>query len=185
MKRAAAWTLLALLTAGPLGAARFSGVTLPDTMPVGGRTLRLNGAALLKKMVFKVYVAALYIEEPSKDAEAIVAAEVPKAFVLHFLRDVPRDQLAAAIVRGIANNAGEVGVRAKPEVDRLLAALVDMKGGDRLTLAYDPENGSTVTTSRGTTLALPGKDFADSFLLLYLGPRPPRQEMKKGLLGGA
>jgi hypothetical protein len=35
----------------------------------------------------------------------------------------------------------------------------------------------------GTTATFEGKDFADSFLLLYLGPCPPKEEMKRRLLG--
>jgi len=47
-----------------------SGVTLPDTVAFEGKTLKLNGMGLRKKVVFKVYVAGLYLETPTKDAAA-------------------------------------------------------------------------------------------------------------------
>ena len=53
---------LALGSAAP--AAELAGVTMPDTDTVEGKTLKLNGLGLRKKMVFKVYVAGLYLETP-------------------------------------------------------------------------------------------------------------------------
>jgi hypothetical protein len=57
-------TLLTLLLATPVSTASIadsvadlSGVTRPETVTVNGTELVLNGMALRKKMVFKVYVA--------------------------------------------------------------------------------------------------------------------------------
>jgi hypothetical protein len=61
--------------------------------------------------------------------------------------------------------------------------ITDMKKGDRMTFTYEPGKGSRITMTDGTTAAFEGKDFADSFLLLYLGPCPPKEEMKRRLLG--
>jgi hypothetical protein len=63
----------ALATAALAG--ELSGVTLPDTLGAGGKTLKLNGLGLRKKFVVKVYVGGLYLESPSKDASAILAAD--------------------------------------------------------------------------------------------------------------
>ena len=56
-------SLAAILTASTdsmLGAAaqarELEGVTLPDTLTAGEKTLKLNGAGLRKKAMFKVYV---------------------------------------------------------------------------------------------------------------------------------
>jgi chalcone isomerase-like protein len=57
-----------------------------------------------------------------------------------------------------------------------------MKKGDRVTFTYEPGKGSTLTL-RDETEKFEGKDFADAFLLLYVGPKPPRDDLKKGLLG--
>jgi len=40
-------------------AAELAGAALPDTLAVGGKTLKLNGLGLRKKAVFKVYVGGL------------------------------------------------------------------------------------------------------------------------------
>jgi len=38
-----------------------AGVKMPDTVTVEGKTLKLNGMGLRKKVMFKVYVAGLYL----------------------------------------------------------------------------------------------------------------------------
>src|SRR6266540_1594924 len=84
----------------PLGsvalAGELSGATLPNTLKVGDKTLKLNGLGLRKKAVFKVYVGGLYLESPSKDAGAILMAEQAKAIRMHFLRDLTKAQLVEA-----------------------------------------------------------------------------------------
>jgi len=175
--------VLILATSAPAGAADVAGVRLPDTMDVGGRPLSLNGAAVLKKMVFKVYVVALYLPAPARDAEAAVTPDEPKGFVMHFLRPVTKKQLVDALVRGFASNGGEHAKRAEADIARLLQVVKDMEAGDRLTFTYEPGKGATVSMTDGTTASFAGKDFADAFLLLYVGPSPPREELKRKLLG--
>lgn len=184
--RLASWlgasaTCLAL--ARPLPAASVAGVTLPDSVEVGGRELKLNGAALLTKLVFRVYVVALYLPTPAGEAEEVVTPDEPKVLIVQFLRAVSRQALVSPLERDFARNAGEKGTRARVQIAKLLSAVTDMKSGDRLTFTYEPGKGSTIRTSDGTTSAFEGKDFADSFLLLYVGPCPPKEEMKRRLLG--
>lgn len=185
-ERPALWLAVAmagLTLARPLPAAEIAGVTLPETVTVGGRELKLNGTALLKKLVFRVYVVALYLPAPAHDAGAVVGPDVPKALILHFLRPVRRDQLVTPLGGDFARNAGEAGKRARGQIAKLLSVIKDMKKGDRMTFTYEPGRGSTITMTDGTTATFEGKDFADSFLLVYVGPCPPKEEMKSRLLG--
>jgi long-chain acyl-CoA synthetase len=79
MRRSVVGTLslaavLVVLAVSPLGTAalagELAGITLPDTLKAGEKTLKLNGLGLRKKAVFKVYVSGLYLESPSKNAGA-------------------------------------------------------------------------------------------------------------------
>jgi hypothetical protein len=185
-ERPALWLagfVASLALARPLPAAQIAGVTLPETVEAGGQELKLNGAALLKKLVFRVYVVALYLPAPAHEAEAAVNPDVPKVLTLHFLRAVRREDLVSPLEGDFARNAGEKGKRAGEQIARLLRVIKDMKKGDRMTFTYEPGKGSTITMTDGTTATFEGKDFADSFLLLYLGPCPPKEEMKRRLLG--
>jgi hypothetical protein len=76
-------SVLAVSAVSPLGtgalAGELAGITLPDTLKTGDKTLKLNGLGLRKKSVFKVYVGGLYLESASKDGGAIVASDQAKA----------------------------------------------------------------------------------------------------------
>jgi hypothetical protein len=185
-KRPAAWlatSVACLALARPLPATEIGGVTVPETVTVGGRELKLNGTALLRKLVFRVYVVALYLPAPAHEPEAVVDPDVPKAVIVHFLRAVSREALVSPLEQDFRRNAGEKGRRARVQIAKLLSVVKDMKRGDRLAFTYEPGKGSTIRMTDGTTATFDGKDFADSFLLIYVGPRPPKEEMKRRLLG--
>ena len=85
------------LAAEAAAAKELAGATMPDTLTVAGKTLKLNGMGLRKKAIFKVYVGGLYLEAPSKDAAAILAAGLLNT-ALFSLDDAPGRM--DAIVRG-------------------------------------------------------------------------------------
>lgn len=172
--------LLSLPCAGQ--ATEVAGVRLADSMEVGGQTLELNGFAVGKKFIFKTYVVALYLPAPAKVDEAVVKPDVPKGFVMQFLRSIRKEKLVEAFKDGFEKNAGETVEKAQAQIDRFLALVKDVKRGDRVTFTYEPGKGSTLTLIDETE-SFEGKDFADAFLLLYVGPKPPGEDLKKGLLG--
>ena len=86
MKKFAAFAAALALVAVPLLAASVDGVRIPDTVTVGDKTLKLNGAGVRKKMIVRVYVLGLYLENPSKDAAAIIASNETKSMRLRMMR---------------------------------------------------------------------------------------------------
>ena len=84
---------------------------MPDTLTVAGKTLKLNGMGLRKKAFFKVYVGGLYLEAPSSNAAAILAADAPKALTMHFLRSVDREKLVEAYREGLRGERAPEGRR--------------------------------------------------------------------------
>ena len=70
-------------------AVEIAGVDLPDTLPVNGITLVLNGSGLRTKTIFsiKVYAAGLYLQEKTEDGSAVVAADTPMAIRMVFIYD--------------------------------------------------------------------------------------------------
>jgi hypothetical protein len=74
-----------------------SGVTMPEMVGVAGRELQLNGMGVFKeKAFFKVYVAGLYLEEPTADARAAINTEKAKRIVLVMLRDLSRENVCSS-----------------------------------------------------------------------------------------
>jgi hypothetical protein len=163
-------------------AGELSGVTLPDTLKAGEKTLKLNGLGLRKKSVFKVYVGGLYLESPSKDAGAILASDQAKAIRMHFLRDLTKVQLVEAFLEGFEANAKDKAAQ-KAAFDKMLALVPDVKEGTTMTFAYLPGKGTTLSAGSKELGVFEGKGFADAVFSIWLGPKPPSEDLKKGMLG--
>jgi len=166
----------------PAPAAELAGATLPDTLAAGDKTLKLNGLGLRKKAVFKVYVGGLYLESPSKDAGAILTADQAKAIRMHFLRDLTKAQLVEAFQEGFDANAKDRASQ-KAAFDRMMALVPDVKEGSTLTLVYVPGKGTTLSAGSKELGLFEGKGFADAVFAIWLGPKPPSDDLKKGMLG--
>ena len=175
--------VLALSLALPALALEVAGVRVPDSTVVGGKTLALNGAGLRKKVFFKVYVGALYLEQRSSDPAAIVAADGAWKVSMAFKRDVAKKDVLGAFKEGFENNSKTDLEKLLPGLARIDAAMKDLKEGDLLEIAYLPGTGSTITGPGGVTVTVEGKTFADALLRNWLGDKPADGDLKKGMLG--
>ena len=178
--------VLVMLTASTLQtvalARELEGATLADTVKTGEKTLKLNGLGLRKKAMFKVYVGGLYLESPSKDANAILASDQAKAIRLYFLRDLTKAQLVEAFQEGFEANAKD-GAAQKAAFDKMLALVPDVKEGSTMTFSYLPGKGTTLSAESKELGVFEGKGFADAIFSIWLGPKPPSEDLKKGMLG--
>src|SRR5262245_62123426 len=141
----------------PAPAIELAGATLPDTLAAGDKTLKLNGLGLRKKAVFKVYVGGLYLESPSKDVGAILAADQAKAIRVHVLRDLTKAQLVEAFQEGFEANAKNRAFQ-KVAFDRMMALVADVKEGSTRTLAYVPGKGTTLSAGSKSSGSSRGRD---------------------------
>ena len=163
-------------------AGELAGITLPDTLKTGEKTLKLNGLGLRKKAVFKVYVGGLYLESPSKDAGAILASDHAKAIRMHFLRDLTKAQLVEAFQEGFEANVKDRAAQ-KAAFDKMLALVPDVKEGTTMTFTYLPGKGTTLSADSKELGVFEGKGFADAIFSIWLGPKPPSEDLKNGMLG--
>jgi len=183
MKRVIA-ALAIVLSPWLLPALEVSGVKVPDTVTAEGKTLKLNGAGLRTKVFFKVYVAALYVENPSKDAGALLSSSDLKSMRLHILRSLKGKQVSDAIQEGFERNSKEQMPKLKSRLDKLATLIPDVKEGDEIALTWVPDKGTLVAV-RGTDRGvIEGRDFADALFAVWLGPDPVQDDLKKALLGG-
>jgi len=166
-----------------LHAASLAGVTLPDTVQVGDTKLVLNGLGLRKKFVVKVYVAGLYLEQKSSDPGTILKADAPKRIVMQFLHGVSKNQLADAFNESFDNNAPDARKTMKADIDRLLDALEPVKEGDQMVFTYAPGTGTTFAINGKDKLTIAAPAFGSVIFSVWLGPKPPNADLKKGMLG--
>jgi hypothetical protein len=166
-----------------LYAGSLAGVTLPDTVQVGGTTLVLNGLGLRTKFFVKVYVAGLYLERKSSDASAILKADAPKRIVMQFLHGASKNQMADAFEESFTNNSPDAQKTMKADIDRLLGALEPVKKGDQMIFTYLPGTGTTFAVNGTEKLTVAGPAFGQVLFSVWLGPKPPNADLKKGMLG--
>lgn len=144
----------------------------------------LNGAALRKKFVVKVYVGALYLQSRQSNAAAIISADGPRRQVMHFLYDVDKAKMAEAWAEGLAGNTPNASAEVKTAFKTLSTWMEDMKTGSRIVLTYAPGTGTTVEVNGKNKGTLGGKAVADAIVATWIGPKPgPGSDFKKGVLG--
>ncbi len=171
---------LALLLA-PAHAASLAGVTLPDTASVGGQSIPLNGLGLREKYFIDIYVGGLYLAKPTHDGTEAAATDEPKRMQMHFVYSVSKSQMTDAFNDGFVNSPGATSA----EQAQLLAMLPDeINKGEDVILDYVPGAGTTITIAGQKKGTIPGTTFMKSLFGIYTGPKPPTEDLKKGILGG-
>lgn len=183
----ARWALsLLLVFAGviPATAMEVAGVAVPETTTVEGKTLKLNGAGLRTKVVFKVYVAGLYAETTSKDAAALIAADEVKSMRLAILRSLKGSQVSEAIEEGFEKNSKAQMPALKARLAKLSAMIPNVEKGDDIVLSWVPGKGTVVSVKGAEKGVIEGKDFADALFSVWLGKNPVQEDLKKELLRG-
>lgn len=174
----------ALAAATTAGAATVAGVKIEDTASVNNQNLVLNGAALRKKFVVKVYVGALYLPAKNSNAATIIATDQPRRMVLHFIYDVGADKMAEAWEEGLEDNTPNASPEVKTAFKTLASWMEDMKEGQRIVMTYVPGIGTTVDVNGKSKGTLGGKAVADAILATWIGPKPgPGGDFKKAVLG--
>ena len=171
------------LSAIALHAASLAGVTLPDSQQVAGKTLVVNGLGLRTKVFVKVYVAGLYLEQKSSDPAAIMKSDVPKRIVMHFIYHPSKSQMTDAFQEGFQDNSPDAMKTMKPDIDKLFGALQDLKAGDEMVFTYVPGTGTTLAINGQDKITITGLAFEQALLSIWLGPKPPTADVKKGMLG--
>jgi hypothetical protein len=179
-------TLLTLAAAVAHGK-ECKGVTFPEHVQVDGRDLTLNGLGLRKATFLKVnvYVAALYVTQPSRDPRALIESSGPMELILHFVRGVDAEDLTKAWSEGFERSAQGQLAPLTQRIARLNGWMSDVKRGERLTFTRRPGVGIEVDVNGTVKGTIEGDDFARAFLGIWLGAMPPNPELKEGLLGGA
>jgi len=180
--------LLTVSLAGAAAAVELEGVKLDDSATVAGKELKLNGAGVRTRVIFKVYVMGLYLPEKKRSASEVLAADGPRRFTLAMLREVGGADLGEAFMSGLDKNsdAAEKSRLAKQiaRFGEMFKAVDMLKKGDVLTGDWVPGTG-TVLQLNGKPLAEPLPDIAfyNAILKIWLGDKPADSALKPALLG--
>ena len=187
---AAVYTLavLLLLTTGrPATAREIAGVDVPPAAALGGEELVLNGAGIRVKLFMKIYVGSLYLKARQTSVDAVLSDPGAKRIVMNFLyKEVSTKKLVDAWNKGFTNNSTPAEVKALQErITRFNAMFDTVYRGDVIRLDYLPGTGTQVWINDALKGTVAGEDFSRALLKIWLGPKPPDQNLKDAMLGNA
>jgi len=177
-------SLCALITSAQ--ALQVKGVKVDETAQVDGSALVLNGAGIRTKMMFKVYVAALYLGQKQTEASAVISDHGSKRVSIHFLREVSSEKLLHGMDEGIADNNHSTEIASiEPQLKafrQMMTSAKKVKEGDVILLDYSPS--STQVSLNGKVLGkVDGEAFNQALLRVWLGENPVDASLKKALIG--
>ena len=180
--------LLLMLCAQLALAAEVAGVKVDERVKLGSSELQLNGSGVRTRLIFKVYVGALYLPERKSGAAEVLALRGAKRVSMTLLRDLDAKQLTDALEEGVRANHSEAEIAAlKERLDALVAVMNEIGNAKEktvITLDFLPEAGTGVTIDgapRGKPI--PGEDFFIALLKIWLGEKPVDAGLKKAMLG--
>jgi hypothetical protein len=160
----------------------FEDVNVPEKATVESSQLSLNGVGLRKKFVFSVYVVSLYLPTPAKTPAAAIKPDVPKQLQLVLKRDVDRKAIIDGINEGFERNSKQDLPKLQMRLLQFAQAIPDLKDGQKLIFSYVPGKG-TVLGGVAKAMTIPGKDFYDALLGVWLGKDPVDEDLRAALLG--
>lgn len=169
-------------------AVELAGVKLDDSARVANQDLKLNGAGIRYKFVFKVYVVGLYLPEKKVVVADVLAVPGARRVSITMLRDVGSEEFGKAFFSGIEHNTdnAERAALAVPmaKFSAMFATTSELRQGDVLHLDWVPGSGMAVLLN-GRKVLEPITDaaFYNAILRIWLGSKPVDDKLKRQLLG--
>ena len=175
------------LACASVSAAEVSGVFIDERITMeDGATLALNGAGLREKFWVDVYVGSLYLPGPTRDIAEILSQPGPLRIQLDFIyKEVAREKLLESWREGFENNRqGEISASPQARIEQFYA-LFDSSAlaRDQYRFDYLPGAGTRISKNQQELGVIPGEDFRNALVEIWLGNHPADKRLKKAMLG--
>lgn len=177
--------LLVTLPASTPAAVNVGGVQFAEAIDADHGRLHLQGAGILKYMVFiKAYAGALYLSESAPPDQALGA--VAKRLELEYYHPIKGEDFASATRIKILDNIPADQVPSlSARIDLLSDMYRDVEPGDRYALTYFPGRGTELSLNGQPLGSIPGDDFAEAVFAIWLGDNPIDRGFRDRLLGSS
>ncbi len=168
----------------PVVAAELAGVTLPDTASVGTTKLVLNGIGLrtYSALGVHIYIAGLYLQQPSHDADAILFSPSVKLLRLHFVHDVSVDSIRGAWRTELASSCITPCKLSQSILSQFLAALQPVHAGEDIMLVFK-RDGLDAYCNKVYLGHIADAQFTQLMLAVFIGKNASQPRLKQQLLG--
>lgn len=164
------------------------GIALDDSVQVAGRHLKLNGAGISKRLIFKIYALGLYLSDHRATVQEVLESEGPRRLAIAMLRDVSGADFNEALLDYVAAERASLQEGVAGSMLHLGKAIASqpqgLRKGDTLTLDWVPGTGTLVELNK-KPLTTPLRDIAvyNALLNIWLGEKPADPALKTKLLG--
>jgi hypothetical protein len=171
----------------PAFAADIGGIKFPETVTVAGQELKLNGAGVRTKLVFKVYALGFYLQDKKTTVADVLAANGPRRIRIMPLRDLTSDDFGMAFMKGLNDNVSpEERTKLLPQTKafgEMFAQFPGLKKGDELIVDWTPGVGSqAVLNGKKVGEVLPDLAFFNAIMRIWIGNKPVDGALKPKLL---
>jgi len=168
-------------------AKEFAGVSVADEVTsANSEKLLLNGMGLREKLWIDIYVGSLYLAKSSNNVAEILSRPNALRVQMDFVySEVTSKKLIKAWKAGFEKNQSEQKLKAlQGKIDQFYGFFEEsaMKG-DQYIIDYVPEQGTNVTKNDVLLGNIPGEDFKNAWIEIWLGNHPADKKLKKGMLG--
>ncbi|HZS36256.1 MAG TPA: chalcone isomerase family protein [Polyangia bacterium] len=212
MKWAIVGALVCSLASGARGeeevAEPSTGHEFPVTRTADGHTLMLLGTGVRKKIGFKVYAMALYVDEVEarrnfpplvaraggRSRAALLSGDHASQFaiwgafdkvaILHFVRNVGAEKIKDAFQEGLEDELSEKSPAEMRKAAEAFVAMFDkeLKDGQEIELRTDGDGHITVTIAGEAKDGPRSAKLARAIWSIWLGPKTISADMRKSLV---
>ncbi|MCU6434588.1 chalcone isomerase family protein [Undibacterium sp. Jales W-56] len=167
-----------------------AGAKFEDTVHLANTDLKLNGAGIRYKAIFKVYAAGLYLPSKKTTVPDVLATTGPRRVTIVMLRDLSNEEFGRGFMSGIQQNTDKAEKSKLTmqflRLGELFASVPELKKGDIMLTDWVPGVGTTFYLN-GKKLGEPYPDIAfnNALLRIWLGEKPVDTSLKKAMLADA
>ena len=133
----------------PAFAVEVGGISMDDTARVANKDLKLNGAGVRTKAIFKVYALGLYLPEKKTAVADILALQGPRRISIVLLREISTEDFGQAFMSGLNANSDKTEktniLNQTMQFGEMFAMIPGLKKGDVLVLDYGRETQANST----------------------------------------
>jgi hypothetical protein len=178
---------LLLLSVMTIQAMEIAGISLPEQIAreADGAKLVLNGAGIRKKLFFNIYLASLYLQHSTSDIAEVIDVDRPAQVQMRILYSkIEKEKFVSGWNDGFSANLNPEQLQAvRDRLEQFNAMFQTLQEGDLISLDYLPGKGTVVTIKGVEKGVVPGGDFYQALLKVWLGESPISKSLKRQLLG--
>ena len=161
-----------------------AGARFPTRIDAGGNELALAGTGVTKyRVVFTVSAVGLYVPKGTPPG-AVLDADTPRRIEIEYFYDIPAEDIIKASMNVLNNqltNAQLADQRSK--IDEWHNAYKGVSEGDRYSMTYQPDRGTTLRLNGEPLITVEGPEFARTYFGIWLKANSPlSQSLRRSLL---